>query len=175
MSAFPPSLHHGDIFLTRNPQRLGRLIVAVQSFHDPDGKSKYSHSGIIVGPDSHQSIEARWRTGFFCLEEYAGDDILIARHDKMEPQRHYAGLQTIDKHIGQRYPFYRLLCHLLGPGFCKWSLGYAVCSELTSKYLCGCGLQRSWKGHTPGHLENVVTNYREWSVVFEGKWRWKKA
>jgi len=168
--AFPPQLRHGDIALTRNPQSLGRIICAVQAFHDPDGQSKYSHSLIITDPTFFKTIEARNRIWHYDMEEYAGDDVLIARHESMSAEKHYQeGLVAISKHMGQRYPWYRIFFHLLGPGFSKWSFGYVVCSELVAKYLCGCGIFSRWKGYNPGHLENIFRNYPGWTV-WEGKW-----
>ena len=162
-------LKPGDIFLSANPMWLGRAINWVQTFTSKDGKSKYSHAGVIIDYTG-TTFEALWtnrRQDLF--QAYAGKPILIARHTKMNYHNFSKGWTGIQKHEGKMYAGHRLFFFLLCPPLAKYiSLGLGVCSELTMKFLCKAGLASAWRGWNPDDVHDMVKNYRDYQIVFEG-------
>jgi len=81
------SLQPGDVFCTRNPMALGRVICFVQKIHASDNQAEYSHSGVILDKGG-TTFEALWtnkRQNLF--RAYQGKKVLIGRHDKMTQKR----------------------------------------------------------------------------------------
>ncbi|MCK5615099.1 hypothetical protein KAR91_75245 [Candidatus Pacearchaeota archaeon] len=161
-------LKAGDCFCTRNPMMLGRAINFVQKLHSKDNQSKYSHAGIMLSPEI--SFEALWtnrKQDFY--KAYAGTEVLVGRHKKMDSYLSHKGWHGIKKHEGKLYAGHRLFLFFI-PFMAKYlSLGLAVCSELTMKFLCKAGLTGTWKGWNPDDVSDMIHKWREWEVIFEGK------
>lgn len=162
-------LKPGDIFLTRNPMWMGRVINAVQKFTSKDGKSKYSHAGIITSIQG-MTFEALWINKSQSLfKAYAGKEILIARHTNMTADRYLKGWNGVKHHMGKIYAGHRLLFFLICPPLAKYfSLGLGVCSELTMKFLFRAGLADAWKGWNPDDIHDMISHWKQWEIIFEG-------
>lgn len=161
-------LKAGDCFCTRNPMMLGRAINFVQKLHSKDNRSKYSHAGIMINPET--SFEALWtnrKQDFF--KAYAGTEVLIGRHKKMNLYRFGLGWQGIQKHEGKVYAGHRLFLFFI-PFMAKYlSLGLGVCSELTMKFLYKAGLAEAWRGWNPDDVADMIHKWKDWEIIFEGK------
>lgn len=167
--AAPISLLPGDVFLTSNPQMLGKLINLVQLVWSKDNQSKYTHSGIILDSTGGM-IEATWTTRRGNIfEEYHNKRILIARHDEMDNEAFARGWDAIKKHEGRWYPGYRLVFALIPPVAKFVNFGQAVCSEYTAKFLNNSVYCPDvWKGQTPDDIHDMVRNWKGWSIPYEG-------
>ncbi len=177
-------LQPGDLFLTRNPQALGRGINAVQTWWSKDGKSTYSHAGIIID-DKGTTFEALWtlkRQNLF--DAYAGEKICIARWEYMTEKIAKAALSKLmAQHEGQMYPAWRLFLHIIPPvaKYTSWGGKFAVCSELVAKFLYFAHLETGmtdsygykWPRHkhycgaNPDMLSDEVHRWRGYGIVFE--------
>jgi len=165
-------LKRGDIFCARNPMFLGRAINFVQKIHAKDNQSEYSHSGIIViGGDMKEAgtFEALWtnkQQEFY--KSYKGKKVLIGRHKDMNLKLFNRGWNGIRKHEGKWYAGYRLPLFFI-PFLAKYlSLGLGVCSELTMKFLFKAGLASNWKGWNPDDVADMIHNYRDYEIIYEG-------
>lgn len=164
-------LNRGDVFGTKNPMALGKVINAIQWVWSHDGESRYSHSGIILDPLG-TTFEALWtcksQNLFDCYEE---EQVIIARYTggKMMPMD-TAIKQLLEEHGGKVYPFWRLLLHLVPP-LAKINMSQRpVCSELVAKYswLIG-GRHEQWAGASPDMLADEWRRWDNWEVIYEGK------
>lgn len=161
-------LKAGDCFCTRNPMMLGRAINVVQKFHAKDNKSQYSHAGIMIDPEvSFEALYTNRRQDFF--NAYAGRQVLIGRHKYMTANIFQKGWRGVKHHEGQLYAGHRLFLFFI-PLMSKYlSLGLAVCSEMTMKFLCKAGLTDAWKGWNPDDVADMIHRWRDWEIIFEGK------
>lgn len=167
-----PELRPGDVFCTENPMWLGRTINAVQKFRAKDNESVYSHAGIILTPRG-VTFEARWTNCRGTLSDHSGKRILIGRHKGMDAAKFLMGWDGIRHHEGQWYAGHRLLFFLLCPPLAKYiSLGLGVCSEITMKLLYNAGLSKTWRGWVPDDVADMIRNWREWEIVYEGPGCW---
>lgn len=175
-----PKLQKGDEFATRNPMWLGRIITFSQKIKAIDNEATYSHAGIIINEDG-TTLEALWTVKSQNLwQAYQGQHILIVRNKYMSNSVFTAGYNKIKKHIGQIYPFHRLVFHLLGIAkFIHWRR--LVCSELVAKFEAGCaeylsqtlgldskGFLRNWYGVNPDHLADRWLLSKYYDVVYQG-------
>ena len=164
-------LNRGDVFGTKNPMALGKVINAIQWVWSHDCESHYSHSGIIL--DSlGTTFEALWTCKFVNLfEAYKGEQVIIARYigGKTMPID-MAIKQLVAKHRGRVYPFWRLFLHLIPP-LAKINMSQRpVCSELVAKYSWVIGARHEhWAGATPDMLADEWRQWDGWEVVFEGE------
>ncbi len=181
-------LHPGDIFCSRNPMWLGRVITWFEKLRAEDNQAEYSHAGIVVEqPDT--TFEALWTNRKQNLfKAYSGTRVLIGRHEYMTPGRAARGWESIKKYEGKWYAGWRLIFHAL-PFCSKVGTGnFAVCSEMVGKFIsksgalvAGCspsdravqefirtGESFYWKGRTPDNIADMIRDHRGWSVVFEG-------
>lgn len=161
-------LRPGDIFCTMNPMALGWAINAVQRFFDPDDEAKYSHAGIITSVKG-DTFETLWTVKFAHLDRYAGQQIIIGRHNGMTAEKYQAAFSEIIKHQGQGYPFHRLLFYLIPP-LAKYVhvLNRPVCSELAAKFLMHAGLLKRWAGKNPDYIADMMKRWQWWTVIYEG-------
>ena len=166
-------LKRGDIFCSRNPMCLGRAINFIQKVRAKDNQSEYSHSGVIVvGGDVIEAIsfEALWtnkKRGFY--PAYKGMKVLVGRHKDMNLKSFNAGWNGIKKHEGKWYAGHRLLLFSFVPFLLKYLTSiWGVCSELTMKFLFKAGLASAWKGWNPDDVADMIHNYKDYEVVFEG-------
>jgi len=160
-------LKRGDIFCSRNPMMLGRAINFVQKIKAKDNQSEYSHAGIILDSKG-RTFEALWKNGSQDLfKAYKGQKVLIGRHKDMTVKAFNKGWKGVKKHKGKWYAGHRLLLHLI-PLASKLSFGMAVCSEMAMKFLCKAGLADTWAGWNPDDVADMIHNYRDYEVIFEG-------
>lgn len=164
-------LKSGDVFASKNPQSLGRMINCIQRIKSHDNQSEYGHTGIIIQDDG-ATIEAL-PDGIHVstLDAYKGSKVLIARFNKMTPEAYQKGFDSIKGHIWHTYPYYRLLMHFLGLGkFIHFST--PVCSELTQKFLINCGMTTitgtNYWGINPDDLVDEWRISDHVEVIFEG-------
>lgn len=166
------SLQPGDVFATKNPQGLGKLICVGQSIKSQDGSAEYGHSGIIT--DEHgKTFEAVWTIAEQNLfEAYKGQKAVIARWQGMTPEVFKNGFAAVYPLLGRTYPYHRLILHLLGLGRWVHIVHTPVCSELTAQFLISAGAitlggENFW-GITPDNLVDEWRISRHFDILFEG-------
>ncbi len=159
----------GDVFATRNPMCLGRMINAVQRFWSRDGKSKYSHAGIIVNEEG-ETFEALWKIQRSDLYKYTGEEIIFARCIEVPSQEIDLALKRlIVQHTGQRYPWWRIPMHLFPPLAKLSIIKRPVCSELVAKYEHLLGIRHGqWAGTNPDTLSDEWIRWKWFEVLGEG-------
>jgi len=177
-------LKPGDLFVTKNPQMLGRGINAVQTWWSKDGKSEYSHAGIILNKRG-TTFEALWTIKEQNLfDAYAGEKVCIARWAYMTPKIAKIALSKLMKqHKGHIYPGWRLLLQVIPPvaKYTSWGGKFAVCSELVAKFLYLVHLQTGltdsynyrWPRHShfcgcnPDMLADEWHRWKNYEIIFE--------
>jgi len=164
-------LKPGDVFASRNPQSLGKLINFVQKLRAKDNASEYGHTGIIVNM-AGQTVEAVFSiTSQNLFRDYKGSKVLIARPVSMTPEAYRQGFDAIKCHIGRTYPYYRLLWHALGIAKGLHFFSTPVCSELTTKFLISAGIKclsgQNWWGINPDDLVDEWRISDHFDVIFE--------
>jgi hypothetical protein len=159
----------GDVFATKNPMWLGRIINMIQRFWSRDGRSKYSHGGIIVN-EHGETFEALWRIGRSTLFKYAGEEIIIARCVTVSAKDiDFALKRLIVQHTGHFYPLWRLPMHLFPPLAKISIIKRPVCSELVAKYEHLLGIRHGqWAGTNPDTLSDEWIRWRWFEVLGEG-------
>ena len=159
-------LKPGDVFCTENVAFLGRAINFVQKLWQKDNKCTYSHAGFMIGPEA--TFEALWTVKSQNIyEAYKGKFVLIARHEKMDDEVFDLAFEKIVHYSGDWYPVHRLLLHMIPP-LAKLSFGFVTCSELTAKFLYRAFILDFWKGMNPADLEDILKNYKGWTIIYEG-------
>ena len=178
-------LRPGDLFVTKNPQALGRGINAIQTFWSRDGQSQYSHAGIILDPDG-TTFEALWtikRSNLF--KGYVGEKVCIARWVHMiEAYTRKAMRVLSQEHEGKIYPAWRLFLNVIPPlaKYTSFKGRFAVCSELVAKFLYIVYQQHGydddygykWPRHShycgtnPDMLADEWHRWDNYEIVFEG-------
>lgn len=162
-------VRRGDIFLSRNPMWLGRLINWVQALDAIDKKSTYSHAGVIVN-DMGDTIEAVWTIKEGNIwDDYKGDMVLIARPVKVSKSSINEGINIIRKNLGRWYPFHRFFMMIIPPIARRVGGTVGVCSEETIRYANGAGMNIDWRGKTPDNIHDMVKDSRSWDIIYEGK------
>lgn len=159
----------GDIFCTQNPMMLGRAINRVQKFISMDGRSEYSHSGLILN-SAGTTFEALWKNGRQNLfAAYQDKKIIVGRHKKMSPLLFNLGWNKLKHHEGKWYAGHRLVLFLLCPPLAKYlAIGPGVCSELTAKHWYKAGLIDFWSGVYPDFLADMIHTWRDIDLIYEG-------
>ena len=181
----PYRLQVGDQFATRNPMALGRAINAVQTVISRDGKSTYSHAGIILDREG-TTFEALWtnkRQNLF--EAYEGKRVVIARCIMVSIPT-WGGIvnELVREREGKWYPGYRLPFQLVPPvaKYTTFKGKFLVCSELVAlaSYMAYlrvgrkdsggyCWPRHKWyTGTTPDTLSDEWHRWKHWEIIFEG-------
>ena len=161
-------LQTGDIFLTYQGGFIPRCIRAVIKFWSVDNDADYIHAGIITSSNG-STFEARTKTGCYHISDFTGIPVLIGRHKLMTKERFDRGMKSVARYEGAFYPWWRIALYLFRP-LAKTGTGdFLVCSELVSKFLCGCGLLDNYKGWTPDNLADMVTHWKLWDIIHEGE------
>lgn len=180
-------LKPGDVFCTRNPMWLGRVICWFEKAKSKDNHAEYSHAGIILD-EKGTTFEAVWTNRKQNLfEAYKGQKVLIGRHDLMNTDAFIRGWNGVKKYEGNMYAGWRLLLHAI-PFASKFGTGgFAVCSELAMKFVSKSmvmldhsdkaavanairtGESMYWKGWNPDDVADMIKNYDRWEPVFEGE------
>lgn len=175
----------GDIFCTSFPGAvLSTLINRAQKRQSKDNKSELTHAGFIAATEG-VSFEAlkRYKHQDF-RAAYGGPDVklLIGRHKHMDPQTFFSAYTEIKRiyaapgwakwvkpdmygYHGKLYPVWRLFMHEI-PGFAKFSIGPAVCSEVTMRMLHLCKLVNAWKGWNPDDVADMIVRDRLFEIVY---------
>ena len=164
-----PTLKRGDIFLTSNPMALSKAIRFFTKLRSKDNKCVFSHAGIIIKPNG-TTYESLWHVKSQNLfEAYAGENVLIARHECMTNAAFNKAFYYLDKkHRNDFYPFYRLIFHM-SPTLAKINTGSVVCSELVAKFLYYLELMAYYNGCTPDDLHDFVCWAYGWTILYNGK------
>jgi hypothetical protein len=167
-------LEQGDVFATKNPQSLGKVITFMEMLRCESKSAEYSHAGIIQDAMG-KTLEAVWHIEEQNIfEAYKGDKVIIARWNGMTPETYQKGWDSVKGEIGEIYPYSRLLLHFLG--LARWiHLGNdTVCSELAEKFLINAGYTmglagKNWWGLTPEELVDEWRISKYFNIVFEGE------
>lgn len=165
-------LKPGDVFASQNPQGLGKAILMAERSKSADEKAEYGHTGIILDA-SGRTLEAVWSIRMQNLfVNYAGTKVIIARWKSMDSAAFERGWNGVKNQVGRRYPYHRLLFHLLGVA--RWIRfeNTPVCSELTSMFLIKTGAitlegDKPW-GCTPDNLVDEWRISKFFDVIYEG-------
>ena len=87
----------------------------------------------------------------------------------MTPAAFMDGWSQVAHLEGKWYAGHRLALHLIPPlAKLVATGGFAVCSELTAKFLCGAQLLDYWAGVNPDYISGMIKRWRGWRIVFEG-------
>lgn len=171
----PPAMNirllPGDVFCSANPMWLGSAINAIQRFWDVDNRSTYGHAGLIIDP-AGTTLEALWtvkqQNVWTAYDDASKSGLLIGRCQNMTAERFIKGMAVIRPFEGRRYPFHRLLLHLLPPLSKYISTGrYLVCSELVALFLVGSGQLDFYKGVNPDYVAGMIYRWDDWDVIYE--------
>jgi len=176
----------GDLFCTRCPASLGRAINTVQAIVSRDGKSYYSHAGILIDHKGTTFEAIGWRIKRQNLfEAYAGQEVLIARWQGMTQIIFDRVFETLRKDEGKIYPGWRLPLNIV-PFIGKYtSFGkrFLVCSEEVGKFLYlvfqdygfvsrggYCWPRHKWyTGTSPDTLADEWHRWKQFRIVFEDR------
>jgi len=165
-------LKSGDVFATKNPQSLGKIITFFEAMRDESKTAEYSHSGIILDYQG-TTFEAVWhieRQNLF--KDYKGSKVIIARWTGMTIQSFNLGFSMVKGEEGMTYPYYRLFLHLIGLASFIHLGSNTVCSELADKFLINAGAVmmegKNWWGRTPQELVDEWNISKYFTIVFEG-------
>lgn len=162
-------IQRGDIFCTRNPMALGRIITAIEAFWAHDGHAQYSHAGLFL--DEMHSFEALWTvTSQNFYHAYRGDKVIVIRPKAERVDIFKAMSKVIGDHYGKIYPLWRLPLHIFPPLARKLNFAkHPVCSELVALYLKELGIRNfPAYGTNPDMLVDEFRKWRDYDVLFEG-------
>jgi hypothetical protein len=165
-------LQAGDFFCTENPMALGKAIRFIERLRDHE-KSVYSHSGIITDPTGI-TLEALWTVRGNHLNAYQGDQLIIGRWVDLTSNGLEKGYEAISPEVDTEYPFWRLV-FFMTPRACQQYVStgkYAVCSELTCKFLFGAGCTDlpTWEAQDPQNVADLIAKGKRMVKIFEGTW-----
>lgn len=140
-----PVLHKGDIFCTENAQGfVGKIINFFQRNYNRDGKSKYTHAGVVID-ESGATFEALpngyHRQNIF--EVYKGKNIVIFRSKYMTDEKFSKGWDSIKDLEGKWYPWHRLPLFIFPPLSGFNLVNKPVCSETDRKLLFHAGIPQN--------------------------------
>lgn len=160
----------GDVFCSVNPMWLGKAINAVQRFWDVDNRSHYGHAGLITDT-AGATLEALWtvkRQNVWSAYNDTKGGLLIGRCRDMTVDRCNKGMAAVEPFVGRRYPFHRLILHLLPPLSKYISTGrFLVCSEQVAFFLVAAGRLDFYKGVNPDYIAGMIRRWDSWDIVYE--------
>ena len=159
-------LQPGDIFLTRSSNIVSKAINVIQGWWSLDGKSEYTHCGIIID-DTGKTFEAKFSgVNYASLDDIKDQPLLIARHQFMEmPFVFVKAFDRLRYHTGMMYPFHRLFLHIIPPLAKIFAKKQAVCSELVGQLLYHAEFLHYWKGINPDDLHDIFINWEYYDIV----------
>ena len=167
----PGELRAGDVFCASDPSSrlLGAGIRLAEKIWSHDNKAEYGHSGIIAD-ESGTTLEALWTFKSQNLfKAYKGKNLLIARPLVDSPVKEAAIAWIKKEAMDDRYPWWRLGLHLLGPLAKVGFTGRLVCSEWTAKYLWYLQIRHGqYRGTNPDTLADEWIEGRRFDIVFKG-------
>jgi len=177
-------VRYGDILLVRNPNILGTVIKWFQELQGDE--AIYTHAAIISDSPPH-IYEAAETLKEETLHKYIDYDICLIRHNLMTFDRYEkAVINVIRPHLGDIYPFHRLILHAVDNSVnwilrkigvkcrlktAKWvSYNMAVCSEWVDMFYHDIGLVDEWRGHNPDDIhDRALAHPENWRIIYEGK------
>lgn len=164
-------LEPGDFFCTTdNGTILSRGIRWFSKFRASDDQAFYSHAGFMVNGSGRtfEALPNGYR--FSNINEYSGKPLLVGRHVGMTHQQFSKAFWKIrEKYIGRKYPYFRLLVHML-PAMSKYvHFGKPVCSELCFYlgHLAGLKDMAQYWGKTPDNLADAIHRWDVFDVIYE--------
>jgi hypothetical protein len=165
-----------DFFCVAGRGWVSKGIRVVTKNLSADRDAEFNHAGIF--PFGNEcTLEALWTltsTNFF--DHYENSNCLIARWNKMDDEARLKAFKATNKHIGQKYPTYRLAFHLINVAqFIHWT-NSLVCSEYVAKILFHAGARHHhYYGTTPDALADEVERELnkertgpKYSIIYKG-------
>ena len=167
-----PTVMPLDVFASKNPQGLGKIICEFEKLKSQDGEAEYGHTGIIQDANG-KTAEAVWSIAEQNLfEAYSGKKVLIARWNRQTPEQVEKGLVYARKLLGRKYPYHRLILHMLGVARWVHILKTPVCSEYTAATLIEAGADlicgNNFWGVSPDYLADDWNHSKHFDVIYEG-------
>lgn len=171
----------GDVFCcSGNMFAVSALIRLAERVVSMDDDAHYGHAGIITSAQG-DNLETGWTVRDGHLDEYQGQQVLIARPHSIQgqplrpilmsaKQAAIAAIAATD--LGRWYPVWRLPMHLVPPLAKYLGTGHnLVCSERVAKYLQMIGA-RQWPytGVNPDTLADEWATWSNYNVIYEGVW-----
>jgi hypothetical protein len=159
----------GDIFLLEGTGWLDRFINFFQALWNGDGKSNYTHSGIILDEYGTTFETTEWKTKCLNLfSDHPGSEVIIFRWKNMTQPAFAQGCLNVGDQLGKIYPYFRLL--LFATHIAKWfHWKKTVCSELVAKFLVGARARGSWWGINVDLLHDDCMAGDDWVLIYSGK------
>jgi len=159
-------LQPGDMFLTTGSWISG-AINAIQTWWAPDGRSVYTHAGIITHKDGRTLEMTIKGATIKSIWQHDHHPLLIARHSGMTQERFDQGIEGLGDPKSRFYPVYRLFLYLFPPLTRIKDGDAAVCSELVSLFLFRAGLIPYWRGISPDGLHDMFVHWKGFEIVME--------
>jgi len=170
-----PELRPGDVFAVDTEKFFAKLITLRNKISASDCNAIYNHNGVIIKEDS-TTFESRRKITHYNLDDYEGKQILIAR-PIVQGFVAESAIKRLNQYDGKTYPWWRIIVHAISPTLAKyltWS-GIPVCSELVAMYLNWVGVRHGgFFGTTPDMLADEWEHWREYEIIFNGKWPCKE-
>jgi len=160
-------LQPGDVFLTCTTNIISKAINSIQQWWSIDGKSIYSHAGIIVD-FSGTTFEAKFQGIIYSnLDKILKQPLMIVRHQFMSIPVFNKAFERLKYHTGMMYPFHRLFLHMIPPLAKVFAKDEAVCSELAAQLLYHAEFLPYWKGVTPDNLHDIFVNWKYYDIIYQ--------
>ena len=156
---------------------LSKRIREVEGFWAVVFRAGYNHAGIVT-TRAGSTIEALWTFREHHLASYDDCPLLVARPVQqvstagsrlLGQGAKNSGMLRMFTYLGQRYPAWRLLLHLVPPLARRVGHGdYLVCSEAVAKYLWLIGAREMpYLGVNPDTLADEWHHWGNFQVVYE--------
>ena len=165
-----PKIQSGDLFLVAGTGDISKGILLFERIWGRDNVSMFSHAGVICTKEglTLEALPSGFKQGSF-FDEYIGKKILLVRPMSVSVDTMNKAFEKFgNDHVGDRYPFGRLILHALGLArFFKSDTD--VCSEGVAElcYLFGIRHNR-WNGVTPDDLEEEFRNWKCYQIIYDG-------
>ena len=178
-------LRPGDVFCTTSvgagadwkSRLLCSSIRKIEKTQSSDGQAFYTHAGFITAKNG-TTFEARWKYGFYHMDDYCGGAVLIGRPKVIpafdlwphQSEAYGRGWAAVARYRGRNYPLWRLLM-FMAPGLPSISITkLPVCSELVCMFLIAAGVTEigKWKGRNPDDVADMIKKWHAFDVIYEG-------
>ena len=160
----------GDIFTTCAPGWASKLILRGQAFWALDGEAKYSHAGVILDRDGRTFESRLTRIGFYNITDFKGCPVLVGRYESMTKDIFESAMgPLVALYNGDRYPWWRLLFHIVPPLARKIGNGdFALCSEFVGRFLKRTAIVDFATGWNPDNIADMMSRWKGWHIIYEG-------
>jgi hypothetical protein len=164
----------GDIFLTTHEgSGLSKAIISAEKYVlSEDKDARYSHAAHFDEKEG-LLLDTLWKVQHTPISEYSGHRCAIYR-PVCDPQNLNFALAESRKDLGQRYPWQRLILHLLKlADNIHWNR--LVCSECEAKFLHlifrmeGCFDFEHYYGVTPDWLDDYCRSSDRFETILDGE------